>query len=125
VSAERKPRPRPLSANTIANKVSAEPGMSDAELLTRLETALAALPPQERAAAVVAFALGEGSAGVAVELDLETQDAEALARNALQLLRAALADEDNDVPGGPADYPALAARRRHRNLRPGDQLDRR
>jgi DNA-directed RNA polymerase specialized sigma24 family protein len=111
-----------MAVDTIANNVSASEGLSEAELLSRLEAALAALPPEERAAAVVAFGLGEGSAGVAVELDLDTQDAEALARSALQLLRAALADADVDPPD---DHPALAARRRHGNQRPGDALDRR
>jgi len=111
-----------MAVDTIANNVSASEGLSEAELLSRLEIALAALPPDERAAAVVAFGLGEGSAGVAVELDLDTQDAEALARSALQLLRGALADADVDPPD---DHPTLAARRRHGNQRPGDALDRR
>jgi DNA-directed RNA polymerase specialized sigma24 family protein len=111
-----------MAVDTIANNVSASEGLSEAELLSRLEAALAALPPEERAAAVVAFGLGEGSAGVAVELDLDTQDAEALARSALQLLRGALADAEVDPPD---DHPTLAARRRHGNQRPGDALDRR
>jgi DNA-directed RNA polymerase specialized sigma24 family protein len=51
---------------------------SAAELLERLEAALAALPPAERSAAVVAYGLAEGSAGVADELSLSTEDAEAL-----------------------------------------------
>jgi DNA-directed RNA polymerase specialized sigma24 family protein len=121
VTDARKPRLRPISADTIANNVSAAEGMSEAELLSRLEDALNALPPEERAAAVVAYGLGEGSTGVAVELDLETQDAEALARSALQLLRASLADVDNDALPGEA---YLAPRRRHSNVRPGDALDR-
>lgn len=124
MTSERKPRLRPIAASTIANRVSASDGVSEAELLSRLEDALAALPPQERAAAVVAFGLGEGSTGVAVELDLETQDAEALARSALQLLRAALADPDGEQPDSPDDHPGMSARRRHRNVRPGDNLDR-
>ncbi|MDX6207458.1 MAG: hypothetical protein QOE76_1022 [Frankiales bacterium] len=125
MTSQRKPRLRPIAANTIANNVSAVEGMSEAELLSRLEDALAALPAQERAAAVVAFGLGEGSTGVAVELDLETQDAEALARSALQLLRAALADPDGEAPDVPGDLPGMTSRRRHRNVRPGDNLDRR
>ncbi len=125
MTSERKPRLRPISANTIANNVSADEGVSEAELLSRLEAALAALPAEERAAAVVAFGLGEGSAGVAVELDLETQDAEALSRSALQLLRAALADIDTDTAGpDAATFGEMTSRRRHRNVRPGDQLDR-
>jgi DNA-directed RNA polymerase specialized sigma24 family protein len=125
VTSERTPRLRPIAANTIANNVSAAEGMSEAELLSRLEDALAALPPEERAAAVVAFGLGEGSTGVAVELDLETQDAEALARSALQLLRAALADVDAEDGVSGAPYGEMTPRRRHGNLRPGDSLDRR
>src|SRR3954447_738352 len=126
MTAERKPRLRPISADTIANNVSAGEGLSEAELLSRLEQALAALPPEERAAAVVAFGLGEGSTGVAVELDLETQDAEALARSALQLLRAAMADVDPDTAGPDgAPFGEMTSRRRHRNIRPGDNLDRR
>ncbi|BEP16337.1 hypothetical protein acdb102_46480 [Acidothermaceae bacterium B102] len=121
MTADRKPRLRPISADTIANNVSAAEGMSEAELLSRLEDALNALPPEERAAAVVAYGLGEGSTGVAVELDLETQDAEALARSALQLLRASLADVDTDATHSEAH---LAPRRRHGNVRPGDALDR-
>src|SRR5438105_14263733 len=117
MTAERKHRLRPISADTIANNVSADEGLSEAELLSRLEDALAALPAEERAAAVVAFGLGEGSTGVAVELDLETQDAEALARSALQLLRAALADVDTDAV---ATEPQLAARRRHGTVPPRD-----
>ncbi len=62
---------------------------------------------------------------LAVELDLETQDAEALARSALQLLRAAMADPDGGTPDVPADFPGMTSRRRHRNVRPGDNLDRR
>jgi DNA-directed RNA polymerase specialized sigma24 family protein len=126
VTPDRKPRLRPIAANTIANNVSAAEGVSEAELLSRLEDALAALPPEERAAAVVAFGLGEGSTGVAVELDLDTQDAEALSRSALQLLRAALADPDGEAPeSADGEFPGLASRRRHRNVRPGDNLDRR
>ena len=71
-------------------------GVSDEELVARLYEALACLPSEERAAAVVAFGLGEGSAGVAEELDIPESDADALTRNALQLLRAALADVDLD-----------------------------
>jgi hypothetical protein len=41
---------------------------------------------------VPAHGYGEGPVGAAVELDLETGDADALARSGLQLLRAALAD---------------------------------
>ena len=85
--------------------------MSEAELLDRLERALAALPPAERSAAVVAFGMDEGTAGVAMELELSEEDAEALSRSALQLLRGALADCDLDEP---RIHPRVARRaRRH------------
>jgi hypothetical protein len=76
--------------------VSQGEGVSDTELIARLYEALATLPPAERAAAVVAIGLGEGAAGAAVELDLDPEDADAVTRNALQLLRGALADIDLD-----------------------------
>jgi DNA-directed RNA polymerase specialized sigma24 family protein len=100
-----------MAPGTIADNVRAPEGVDDAELVARLYEALAALPPAERAAAVVAFGLGEGSTGVAVELDLDPEDADALARNALQLLRGALGEVDIDEP---AFYGRLARRRGHR-----------
>jgi DNA-directed RNA polymerase specialized sigma24 family protein len=72
------------------------PVTSEAALLDRLERALAALPAPERAAVVAAHGYGEGPVGAAVELDLETGDADALARSGLQLLRAALDDLADD-----------------------------
>ena len=91
---DRPPRLRPISPGTIADNVSAPEGIDDTELTARLYEALATLPPAERAAAVVAIGLGEGPAGVAVELDCDPADADAITRNALQLLRGALADID-------------------------------
>jgi DNA-directed RNA polymerase specialized sigma24 family protein len=76
--------------------IDTAPTTSRAELLHRLELALAALPPAERMAVVSAHGYGEGPVGAAVELDMDSGDAEALTRNALQLLRAALADVDAD-----------------------------
>ena len=73
-------------------------GVSDEELVARLYDALATLPPAERSAAVVAFGFAEGSGGVAEELGISDEDAEALTRNALQLLRGALDDVDLDDP---------------------------
>jgi DNA-directed RNA polymerase specialized sigma24 family protein len=83
---------------------------SDAILEARLYEALAELPVDERAAAMICFGLAEGSTGVAVELDLEEEDAEALARSALQHLRGALADIDMDEP----DLFATLRRKRRR-----------
>jgi hypothetical protein len=108
VAPDRPPRLRPISPGTIANNVSSTEGLSDTELIARLYEALATLPPAERAAAVVAIGLDEGPVGVAIELGLDPEDADAVTRNALQLLRGALADVDLDEP---AFYGRLERRR--------------
>lgn len=107
---ERSPRLRPLDPRAVDRAAAVGEGAADAELLERLEEALAALPADERAAAVVAYGLAEGSAGVASELGLSGEDAEALARSALQLLRGALADLE---PADDQIHPRLH-RRAHR-----------
>lgn len=112
---ERPPRLRPIAPGTIADNVRASEGVSDEELVARLYEALADLPPAERAAAVVAFGLGEGADGVAEELGIHPSDADALTRNALQLLRGALGDVDLDDP---AFFGRLERRRGHRTARP-------
>ena len=66
----------------------------EAELVFRLELALAQLPEAERTAVVSAIGYAGGSVGAAMELGLEVDDADALTRNGLQLLRAALSDLD-------------------------------
>jgi DNA-directed RNA polymerase specialized sigma24 family protein len=93
---ERPPRCRPLPPSVVDAVIDAAPSTSRAELVHRLEQALAALPPAERMAVVAAHGYGEGPVGAAVELDIDNGEADALARNALQLLRAALADVDID-----------------------------
>ena len=103
-----------MAPGTIADNVRASEGVSDEELVARLYDALATLPPAERAAAVVAFGFGEGAGGVASELDLDPDDADALTRNALQLLRGALGDMDLDDP---VFYGRLERRRGHRTNR--------
>jgi hypothetical protein len=108
VAKDKPPRLRPISPGTIANNVSSVEGLSDTELVARLYDALATLPPAERAAAVVAIGFGEGPVGVAIELGIEPEDADAVTRNALQLLRGALADVDLDEP---AFYGRLERRR--------------
>jgi hypothetical protein len=108
VANDRPPRLRPISPGTIADNVSATDGVSDTELVARLYDALATLPPEERAAAVVAIGLNEGAVGAAIELGVEPEDADAITRNALQLLRGALADIDIDSP---AHYGRLERRR--------------
>jgi hypothetical protein len=62
----------------------------------------------------VAFGFGEGATGVADELSLPVDDADALTRNALQLLRTALGDVDLDDP---VYFGRLARRRGHRTNR--------
>jgi DNA-directed RNA polymerase specialized sigma24 family protein len=110
----RPPRLRPIAPGTIADNVRASEGVSDEELVARLYEALAELPPAERAAAVVAFGLGEGHAGVAEELGIAEDDADALTRNALQLLRASLGDVDLDDP---VFFGRLERRSGHRTAR--------
>ena len=92
MSTDRPPRCRPLPPHVVEAVAAQDPGTSPPEMLDRLERALAALPPAERAAVVAAHGYGEGPVGAAIELDVETEDGDALARNGLQLLRAALAD---------------------------------
>ena len=93
---ERPPRCRPLPPSVVAAVVDTTPSTSRAELIHRLEVALAALPPAERTAVISSYAYGGGPVGAAVELDIDSEDADALGRNGLQLLRAALADVDLD-----------------------------
>jgi DNA-directed RNA polymerase specialized sigma24 family protein len=112
---ERRPRLRPISSDVVENLAPTGTGTPEAELLDRLEEALSRLPPAERAAAVTAFGYGEGAFGVAEEQDLPRSEADALSRNALQLLRGALADLE---PGNHDRYPRTGPRRRSR--RPAD-----
>jgi hypothetical protein len=113
VAPDRPPRLRPISPGTIANNVSSTEGLSDTELIARLYEALATLPPAERAAAVVAIGLDEGPVGVAIELGLEPEDADAVTRNALQLPRRAGVLRPPRAPPRPG---------RTRNLTPGSEL---
>lgn len=94
MSADRPPRCRPLPPLVVAQFADAAPQTSRAELLARLEAALAALPAAERTAVIAAYAYAEGPVGAAMELELDGADAEALARSALQLLRAELGELD-------------------------------
>jgi DNA-directed RNA polymerase specialized sigma24 family protein len=95
VTDERKPRCRPLPPTYVAQIADTSPATSRAELLDRLEQALAALPAAERTAVVAAHGYAEGTVGAAMELELDGADADALTRNALQLLRASLQDLDD------------------------------
>lgn len=103
-----------MAPGTIADNVRAVHGISDEELVARLYDALASLPPAERSAAVVAFGLSEGHQGVAEELGISPEDADALTRNALQLLRGALDDVDLDEP---VYFGLLERRKGHRTAR--------
>ena len=89
---------RPSKARTMPpHQVDAHAALEsshEAELVLRLEQALASLPEPERIAVVSAVGYAGGSVGAAMELGLELDDADALTRNWLQLLRAALADLD-------------------------------
>jgi hypothetical protein len=108
VATDRPHRVRPIAPGTIADNVQTPEGLSETELVARLYDALATLPPTERAAAVVAIGLDEGAVGAAIELGVDPEDADAITRNALQLLRGALADIDLDEP---AHYGRLERRR--------------
>jgi DNA-directed RNA polymerase specialized sigma24 family protein len=86
-------KPRALTPTEVDAHAAVEQSY-EAELVLRLEQALALLPDAERVAVVSAIAYSGGSVGAAMELGLELEDADALTRNGLQLLRAALADLD-------------------------------
>lgn len=86
---------------------SVDAGTPDAQLLDWLEDALAQLPSAERAAVMTAYGYDEGSGAVGADLGLTDLEAEALSRNALQLLRGALADAEPDDRGR---YPRLTSR---------------
>jgi DNA-directed RNA polymerase specialized sigma24 family protein len=101
----------------LEDVAAVDAGTPDSELLDRLETALAQLPSAERAAVMSAYGYGEGSGGVGADLGLDDQEAEALSRNALQLLRGALADTQTDERGR---YPQLAPRNHRKNTKAPD-----
>jgi DNA-directed RNA polymerase specialized sigma24 family protein len=94
-------------------------GETEGELVQRLYAALADMPADERMAAMVCFGFAEGSTGVAVELDLPEEDAEALARSALQRLRGALSEVEIDE----AEMFARFRRRRRQTSEPGAASD--
>jgi DNA-directed RNA polymerase specialized sigma24 family protein len=85
-----------------------------AELLERLESALRLLPAAERRAVLAVHADGGGVAEVAATLGLSAEDADALTRSAVQMLRGALADLEPDAGPGYASpaRPVSAAKPR-------------
>lgn len=110
-TAPRPSRPVRLPPSALCNIPATS---TEAELVERLYGALADLPPDERLAAMVAFGFAEGSTGVAVELNLPEEDAEALARSALQQLRGKLSDVEIDEP----EYYARFKRGRRKTAEP-------
>jgi hypothetical protein len=114
VTAPRPKRPVRLPPEALTN-VAAH--ATDGEIVEQLYAALADLPADERLAAMVAFGFDEGAMGVAVELNLDPADAEALARSALQRLRGQLGDL-------PVDEPEFYARLRRRRRTGGDTTSR-
>ena len=86
-------KPRALTPTEV-DAHAAAPQSHEAQLVVRLEQALAQLPDAERVAVVSAIAYAGGSVSAAMELGLEIEDADALTRNAIQLLRGALSDVD-------------------------------
>jgi DNA-directed RNA polymerase specialized sigma24 family protein len=115
VSEPRPRRPVPLPPEVVAEvadvTIDATP---EAELLERLDSALRLLPAAERRAVLTAHADAEGVAGVAAALDLSAEEAEALTRSAVQLLRGALSDLEPDAApayGSPTPNPSAAAPR--------------
>lgn len=96
---------RPSRVRTMApadvESHAAAAASAEAELVHRLELALASLPEAERTAVVAAIGFAGGSVGAAMELGLEIDEADAVTRSGLQLLRAALSDLDpHGVPLG-------------------------
>jgi len=94
VTADRPPRCRPLPPHVVDAVRDSAPAVSEAELVDRLERALALLPAAERSAVVAAVGYAEGPVGAAMEVELDPEQAYALTQSGLQLLRAALSDLD-------------------------------
>ena len=95
----RPPRCRPLPPHVVDAVRDSSPTTSEAELVDRLERALAALPAPELSAVVASVGYGEGAVGAAMEVELEPEQAQALAERGLGLLREALVDaEDARLP---------------------------
>ncbi len=112
---DRPPRSRPLPPEVLAAVADVERGTPDAEVLARLEEALAALPASERHAVVAALGYGEDAEVLAQEMGVSCSDAELIVRNALQLLRGALADVEVDTRAVHGSITRLqGAAKRHR-----------
>lgn len=111
------PRPRrpvPLPPEVVSEVGDVTDGTTpDAEMLERLESALRLLPAAERRAVLTAHAAGQGVEGVAEAMHLTDEDADALTRSAVQLLRGALADlEPESAPDYGSIHRTSASKRR-------------
>jgi DNA-directed RNA polymerase specialized sigma24 family protein len=106
-----------MRAELLEEVAAAQPGTPDSQLLDLLEDALAQLPSAERAAVMTAYGYGEGSQAVAADLGLDAHEAEALSRNALQLLRGALAEVEPDARGR---YPRHSTKKPRKHIRPAE-----
>lgn len=96
--AQRPRRPVALPPEVVELVADASIGTTaEAELLERLEGALRLLPAAERRAVLTAHASEDGVAAVAEAMELSDEDADALTRSGVQLLRAALADLEPDA----------------------------
>ncbi|MCW2623066.1 MAG: hypothetical protein JWL64_2668 [Frankiales bacterium] len=98
VTRPRPPKTRTLPPLAVDSFRDAAPAVSEAELVHRLEVALAALPARERAAVVAAIGYAEGPVGAAMETELDQGEAEELAARGLATLRAALEAYDELLP---------------------------
>lgn len=89
---DRPAKTRTLPPHVVDSFRDLSPAVSEAELVHRLELALAALPAPERTAVVAAVGYDEGAVGAAMEVELDPEQAQALAERGLALLREALED---------------------------------
>jgi DNA-directed RNA polymerase specialized sigma24 family protein len=87
-----KPRCRPLPPSVIEGRAAPEP--TDKDELERLYDALDELPAAERTAVIASYAYDEGVVGAAIEVDVETAEADRLGQRGLSLLREALEPRD-------------------------------
>ena len=97
MTVDRPARTRTMPPHVVDSFRDLTPAVSEAELLHRLEGALAALPAAERAAVVAAVGYDEGAVGAAMEVEVDTDLGHELAQRGLAMLRQALADLDPDA----------------------------
>ena len=85
--------PSHLVAAVCDGRLDPEAALLEVDLLERLQSALAALPQEQRTAVVAAHGYAEGPVGAAVELDCDVPAADELAERGLAALRAAMQPE--------------------------------